>query len=326
MFRDLAQQVTSVDFLTTVVALVLALSTALTIVWPMFQRDTLKERMRSVADRREALRRRNREDLAREQDNTRLRHNTDSWVKNLVEKLNLQKLLEDPKVTDKLMQAGYRGPIPQQVFYFCRFTLPFVFAAGAGFYLFGLNDFGYSVVQRLCLVIGAAGIGFYAPNLYLTNKAQKRQEVIVKGFPDALDLLLICVEAGMSIEAALAKVGEEVAPGAPELGEELALTTAELSYLQDRRQAYDNLARRAPNQGIKAVATALIQTERYGTPLGATLRVMAKENRDMRMAAAEKKAASLPPKLTVPMILFFLPVLFIVILGPVIIKVQDLKH
>ena len=138
---------------------------------------------------------------------------------------------------------------------------------------------------------------------------------------DALDLLLICVESGMSIEAAIQKVGAEVGSSSMELAEELSLLTAELSYLPDRRLAYEGLARRTNHPGIKSVATAMIQAERYGTPLGTALRVMAKENRDLRLSAADKKAAALPAQLTVPMILFFLPVLFVVILGPVVIRV-----
>jgi tight adherence protein C len=139
-------------------------------------------------------------------------------------------------------------------------------------------------------------------------------------FPDALDMLLICVQSGMSVEAAFGRVSKEIAGQSMELAEELSLTTAELSYLQDRRQAFENLAKRTGIPGVKAVTTALIQAERYGTPIGQALRVMAKENRDIRQSEAEKKAAALPPKLTVPMILFFLPVLFFVILGPAAIR------
>ena len=142
-------------------------------------------------------------------------------------------------------------------------------------------------------------------------------------FPDALDLLLICVESGMSIEAAIQKVAAEMGSSSIELAEEMSLLSAELSYLPERRQAYEGFAKRSNHPGIKSVATAMTQAERYGTPLGAALRVMAKENRELRIAAAEKKAAQLPAKLTVPMIVFFLPVIFIVILGPAIIKVQD---
>jgi len=190
-------------------------------------------------------------------------------------------------------------------------------------YLYVVNDFGLLPMQKLCACVAALAFGYYAPNVYITNVAQKRRESIVAAFPDALDLLLICVESGMSVEAAIQKVSAEIGGQSMELAEELSLLTAELSYLPERRQAYENLARRTNHPGVRSVATAMIQAERYGTPLGAALRVMAKENRELRLSAAEKKATALPAKLTVPMILFFLPVLFIVILGPAIIKVQD---
>ena len=171
------------------------------------------------------------------------------------------------------------------------------------------------------MAIGAGYIGFYMPNFFIENLVQRRQTSIKNAFPDSLDMLLICVQSGMSVEAAFQKVSGEVGNQSLELAEELSLTTAELSYLQDRRQAFENLGKRTGIPGIKAVATALIQAERYGTPVGQALRVMARENRDMRMSEAEKKAAALPPKLTVPMIVFFLPVLFVVILGPAMIQV-----
>jgi tight adherence protein C len=148
---------------------------------------------------------------------------------------------------------------------------------------------------------------------------------IRRSFPDALDLLLICVESGMSIEAAFRRVSQEIGAQSVALAEELTLTTAELSYLPDRKMAYENLAKRTGLEGVKSVCMALMQAERYGTPLGNTLRTMAQENRDMRMSEAEKRAAALPPKLTVPMILFFLPVLFVVILGPAAIRVMALQ-
>jgi len=160
------------------------------------------------------------------------------------------------------------------------------------------------------------------PMLFLKNQIDRRKTSIRRAFPDSLDLMLICVEAGMSIEVAFKRVSQEVGSQSIPLAEELTLTTAELSYLQDRRLAYENLAKRTDLDGVKAVSMALIQAERYGTPLANTLRVMAQENRDMRMSEAEKKAASLPPKLTVPMIVFFLPCLFIVIMGPAVIRLM----
>jgi tight adherence protein C len=160
------------------------------------------------------------------------------------------------------------------------------------------------------------------PELFLKNTIGKRQHSMVRAFPDAMDLLLICVESGMSIEHAFRKVAQEIGVQSIPLAEELTLTTAELSYLPDRRSAYENLGLRTGMGSVKQITTVLIQAERYGTPLGAALRIVAQESRDNRMMLAEKKAAALPPKLTVPMILFFLPVLFAVILTPAIIQIN----
>jgi len=203
--------------------------------------------------------------------------------------------------------------------------MPFVFMGVAAFYLFFVNDHDKTQMMRTIFVFGAGFAGFYAPNIFISNLISRRQESIKRAFPDSLDLLLICVESGMSIEAAFGRVGDEIGAQSIEMAEEMSLTTAELSYLQDRQEAYKNLATRTGLPGVKAVATSLMQAERYGTPLGTALRVMAQENRDMRMAEAEKKAAALPPKLTVPMIAFFLPVIFVVILGPAAIKIMALS-
>src|SRR6201996_3921468 len=282
----------------------------------------LEKRMMSVAERRDELKRRSRQALKDRdgKDGTSLRQVDEGFYKKVVERLQLTRLLEDPKVIDKLAQAGFRGPRPVTTFYFFRFAMPFVFLLAAAIYLFGLNGFGLAPMTRLCITIGAFGVGFYAPNVYIVNVATKRRESIVQAFPDALDLLLICVESGMSIEAAIQKVSQEIGGRSIELAEELSLLVAELSYLPERRLAYEGLARRTNHPGVKSVATAMIQAEKYGTPLGQALRVMAKENRELRLAAAEKKAAALPAQLTVPMILFFLPVLFVAILGPAILR------
>jgi tight adherence protein C len=167
----------------------------------------------------------------------------------------------------------------------------------------------------------AAIAGYYLPVILLKNLVMKRQKSIQRAWSDALDLLLICVESGMAVEPALQRVAREIGSASVPLAEELTLTVAELSYLQDRRKAFENLAKRTGISTVKAVVTSLIQSERYGTPLGTALRVLAQENRDARMFEAERKAAALPPRLTVPMILFFLPVIFVVILGPAIITV-----
>src|SRR3989344_6449156 len=284
----------------------------------------LEGRMKAVAVRREELKRRSRQAIAAQASGPQgLRHTDEGFKKRVVEQLNLTKLLEDPKVADKMAQAGYRGPRPLTTFYFFRFSMPFVFLAITAFYLFIFNDFGLPFMTRVTAVMAAAVAGFYAPNIFLANRIAKRRTSIMQAFPDALDLLLICVEAGMSIEAAIQKVGQEIGGSSIDLAEELTLLSAELGYLPDPRLASQGVAKRTHHPGVKSVATAMTQAETYGTPLGAALRTMAKENRDLRLSAAEKKAAALPAKLTVPMILFFLPVLFIVILTPAIISIQD---
>jgi tight adherence protein C len=202
--------------------------------------------------------------------------------------------------------------------------LPIFFLAGAATYVFPMNGLdGQPMALKVVAVIGAAYLGFFAPNIYISNRIKKRQKSIRNAWPDALDLLLICVESGVSIEAAFNRVADEVATQSAGLAEELVLTTAELSYLDERRKGYENLGERTGLEAVKSVTTALIQAERYGTPVAQALRVLAQESRDMRMNEAEKKAAALPPKLTVPMILFFLPVIFGVILGPALMSVFD---
>ena len=303
---------------------VLVFATLVTLLGSFGGEVKLEGRMKAVAVRREELKRRSRQAMAAQNAGPQnLRHSDEGFKKRVVERLNLTKLLEDPKVPDKMAQAGYRGPKPLTTFYFFRFSMPFVMLAFAAFYVFVLNDFGLSVMIRFTICMVAAVIGFYAPNIFLANRISKRRTSIMQAFPDALDLLLICVEAGMSIEAAIQKVSQEIGGSSIDLAEEMTLLSAELSYLPDRRMAYEGLAKRTNHPGVKSVATAMTQAETYGTPLGSALRTMAKENREMRLSAAEKKAAALPAKLTVPMILFFLPVLFIVILTPAIISIQD---
>ncbi len=322
---NLLSAMTDPDNLLTLFVALVCFATIVSIATPMITRSTLETRLKSVSTRREELRRKSREALAvKSNGGGTLRHTDEGLYKKVVDRLQLSRLLEDPKVVEKLAQAGFRGPRPVSTFYFFRFILPFVFAVTAALYLFLVNDFGMPPMNRVvCCFVGLT-LGYYAPNIYISNVAQKRRESIVGAFPDSLDLLLICVESGMSIEAAIQKVSQEIGGASIELAEELTLLTAEISYLPERRMAYEGLAMRTNHPGIRSVTTAMIQAERYGTPLGAALRVMAKENRDMRLAFAEKKAAQLPAKLTVPMILFFLPVLFIVILGPAVLKVQDM--
>jgi len=319
-FNTLVTALTSPEFIVTALASVAAFATVVTLGMPVLAQDKLAIRLKSVTMRREELRAQHKREL--EQSKPQLRQSSKGLIKSIVDQLNLQSLLASPDLKRKLAQAGLRGQAPFVTFLFFRMVLPFVLFGAALTYLFVLSHLTYKPMIKVCMSFGAAILGYYLPTLIVSNMIQKRQDKIQKAFPDGLDLLLICVEAGMSIEAAFNRVAKEIGASSVELAEELGLTTAELSYLQDRRQAYENLGQRTGLTGVKAVCTALVQAERYGTPLGTALRVMAHENREMRMQAAEKKAASLPAKLTVPMIVFFLPCLFVVILGPAFIKFQ----
>ena len=308
------------NFLTMLFVGVLAFATVVTLGIPLLERSNLDDRLKSVARRREELRARHHAALNGKR--AMLRVEPVGFMKNTLEKFRLANLLESENTREKLASAGYRGQAPLIAFMFFRFVMPFIVLAVALFYLFVMTHFQWTGLQKVLAAVTGGLLGFYLPDLFVSNMIAKRQQSIMRAFPDALDLMLICVESGMSIESAFTRVSAEIGAQSPELAEELALTTAELSYLPDRRQAFDNLARRCGHQGVRAVATALNQAEKYGTPLGQALRVTANENREMRMQDAERKAASLPAKLTVPMIIFFLPCLFVVIMGPAIMQIK----
>ena len=316
---ELLERLIDPHVLTMLFAAVAAGATVLTLAMPLVVRDTLSKRMKAVAFEREKIRQRERERLA-QGSKVALRQSPKAYMKTVVENFNLSKWVGQEEARAMLMQAGYRGQAPYVTYLFFRMVMPIAMLAASLFYVFVVLHLDQPPLIKIGISIGAAYFGMLSPNLFLKNQIQRRQLSIKRAFPDALDLLLICIESGMSVEASFQKVSEEIGSQSIELAEELTLTTAELSYLPDRRQAYENLAQRVGLEGVKAVCLALQQSERYGTPLGTTMRVLAQENRDMRMSEAEKKAAGLPPKLTVPMILFFLPVLFIVILGPAAIK------
>jgi tight adherence protein C len=321
MYELFLETVTTPQFLLAVFSAVAVAATVYSLTQPYFERDRLGARIRAVGLEREAIRARERARLAAESKRGKLRSEPKAYMRRIVDQFNLQKALADEKTVGLLRTAGFRGQAPLVAFLFLRLVLPVVFFGAAVLYLFWLTDYDQPLLMKLVVTVLVAFAGFYAPVIYVTNVRTKRQTSIRRAWPDALDLMLICVESGMSAEAAFRKVSEEIGPQSVELAEELTLTTAELSYLQERRQAYENLGIRTGLEQVKSVMTSLIQAERYGTPLGHSLRVLAQENRDERMIAAEKKAAALPPKLTVPMILFFLPVLMAVILGPAAIQV-----
>ena len=324
MVEFLVSKLHDVRFMTMLLAAIAASATVYTLVMPLFAGEGLAKRMKAVASERERIRQRERERLNKSE-KVSLRQTPKQVVSRVVEDFNLTKWLAQEAARDKLIMAGYRGQAPYITFLFARMVAPLVLFVGSIIYVFLIAHMQQSMPIKIGICIGAAYLGLQAPMLFLKNAISKRQLSIKRAFPDALDLLLICIESGMSVEMAFRKVATEIVGQSIALSEEFTLTTAELSYLQDRKVAYENLARRTGLEGVKSVCLALQQAERYGTPLGHSLRVMAQENRDMRMNEAEKKAAALPPKLTVPMILFFLPVLFVVILGPAAIKVMGLR-
>jgi len=311
-------------FVASILAAIAAMATVITLAMPLLSSDQLNRRLKSVALEREKMRQRERERLSRGE-KMQLRQSPKQYMKSIVDRFNLAKWVGQEDAREKLIQAGHRGNAPYVAYLFFRMVSPVVAFVVAVLYIFVILKVQQPPMIKLGACLFAAYIGMQVPYFFLKNQIQKRQLSVRRAFPDALDLLLICVESGMSIEAAFRKVSQEIGSQSIPLAEELTLTTAELSYLQDRKMAYENLAKRTDLEGVKAVCMALAQSERYGTPLGQTLRVMAQENRDMRMSEAEKKAAALPPKLTVPMILFFLPVLFIVILGPAAIRVMAIQ-
>src|SRR5215475_11859454 len=322
---ELLASIINVKALTMLFAAVAAAATVLTLAMPLVFSNPLDKRMRAVAIEREKIRQRERERLAQETQKATLRQAPKHYMQSIVDRFNLSKWVGQEEARLKLVQAGYRGQAPYVTYLFMRMVTPVILFLFTVLYLFVFLKLEQPTMVKLGVCIAAAYVGMQLPLLLLKNKIQRRQLSIKRAFPDTLDLLLICVESGMSIEAAFRKVSDEIGSQSVALAEELTLTTAELSYLPDRRAAYENLAKRTNLDGVKSVCMALQQSERYGTPLATMLRVMAQENRDMRMSEAEKKAAALPPKLTVPMILFFLPVLFIVVLGPAAIKVMALQ-
>jgi tight adherence protein C len=287
---------------------------------PLIEGDVLSQRMKAVGVERDRIRARERERLSGNKVN--LRQAPKAYMKQVVEWFNLSKWLGTEQAKLQMLMAGYRGQQAEIGFLFFRLVTPAIVFVLAITYVFFIADLDWPITFKFAAVIAAVYAGLKAPELYVRNQISKRQKSMSRAFPDAMDLLLICVESGMSIEHACRKVADEIGTQSIALAEEFTLTTAELSYLPERRVAYENLAIRTGVEAAKQISTVLIQAERYGTPLGTALRTVAQESRSQRILAAEKKAASLPPKLTVPMIIFFLPVLFAVILTPAIIQIS----
>ena len=323
MAQEVISSLFDLQFLLGFFIAILVFATVFTVM-PMFGASTVDSRMKSVVIERNDIRNRERARLKAERNGEASLRASQSPFEEFVERFSLKKLLADDKTQQKLAVAGFRGRRPLNTFLFARFVCPIVTFVGMLFAIFVLGKFAeHTFTMKIFISVLAAYAGFYLPSLYVGNIATKRKKIITRAWPDGLDLILICVESGMSIEAAFNRVAQEIGIQSVELAEELVLTNSELSYLPERRAAYENLAFRTGLDSVRSVTQALIQAERYGTPLAHALRVLSAESREERMNAAEKKAAALPPKLTVPMILFFLPVLFGIILGPAIISIRD---
>jgi tight adherence protein C len=320
MVKQLVEMGSDPQLVSSLLIAIFVCATLYTIMTPLFVTDELSKRMKNVASERETIRARER---ALAKTGGGLRQQPKVYMKNVVEKFSLSRWLATDDAKMKLASAGYRGPQAETAFLFFRAVTPIGCFLATIFYLTVIDDFGLSGVYQAAAAVAALYVGIKLPEVFLSNTIQKRQESMKRAFPDALDLLLICVESGMSIEHAFRKVGQEIGVQSIPLAEEFAVATAELAYLPDRRAAYQNLAARTGLDGVKQICTVLTQAEKYGTPLGQALRTTAQESRDARMIEAEKMAAALPPKLTVPMILFFLPVLIVVVMAPAIMQVMD---
>ncbi len=301
------------------ISFVAAFASVMAVALPFVMRDSFASRLKSVAARREELRVKQQEQF--QQRKRLLPTRQEGAMRAIINLFKMENLLQAKELRLQLQQAGWRHPSTPVRFIFARIAAPIVLLIGGYIYVtVALPE--KSTEMHIGISLAAAAFGYISPNLWVKNTILKRQAALRRAFPDTLDLMVICVEAGMSIEAAFQKVTEEMAESAPELAEEVGITAAELAFLGDRRLAFENMATRTGLRGFKSLSTTLVQAEKYGTPIAVGLRTISLENREERMMAAEKKAASLPAKLTVPMIVFFLPVLFIVIIVPIVIKVS----
>ena len=287
-------------------------------------RDPMAKRVKALNDRREQLKAGITASTSKRRAKLVQKNDTTDRIRALLSGL---KVLQDEQVKAaqiKLMQAGIRSKEWAVAVIFGRLVLPILFGGLMVYLVYGTDMFAtYSPLKRYGIVAISFILSYKAPDIYLKNKITKRSHAIRKGLPDALDLLVICAEAGLTVDAAFARVARELGRAYPELGDEFTLTAIELGFLTERRQAFENLATRVDLDAIKGVVTTMVQTEKYGTPLASALRVLSAEFRNERMMRAEEKAARLPAIMTVPLILFILPTLFVVILGPAACSISD---
>jgi tight adherence protein C len=286
-------------------------------------KDPMARRVKALNDRREQLK----AGIVASTNKRKKLTNRNEAADNVRQLLSQLKMLQEDQVKktqERLMQAGIRTKDLAFFIIFARFVLPVVIGVTAVLllYVFGFEP-QWSALRRYMTVAGLLVGSYKAPDLWLKNKVTKRSHAIRKGLPDALDLLVICAEAGLTVDAAFGRVSRELGKAYPELGDEFGLTAIELGFLNERRNAFENLANRVDLEAVRGVVTTMIQTEKYGTPLASALRVLSAEFRHQRMMRAEEKAARLPAIMTVPLILFILPTLFVVILGPASCSIHD---
>ncbi|MCY7339464.1 MAG: type II secretion system F family protein [Sphingomonas bacterium] len=286
-------------------------------------RDPMARRVKALNDRREQLK----AGIVASTNKRKKLTNKNQAADRVRGILSSFKMLQDDqikKTQTRLQQAGIRTKELAFFIIFARFVMPVVLGIGAVILIYGIDFFpNWSGLKKYAFVAGTLVLSYKAPDLWLSNKVKKRSHAIRKGLPDALDLLVICAEAGLTVDAAFNRVAKELGKAYPELGDEFGLTAIELGFLNERRQAFENLAVRVDLEAVRGVVTTMIQTEKYGTPLASALRVLSAEFRNERMMRAEEKAARLPAIMTVPLILFILPTLFIVILGPAACAISD---
>ncbi|MHC9420611.1 type II secretion system F family protein [Sphingomonas citri] len=287
-------------------------------------RDPMTKRVRALNDRREQLKAGITASTSKRRAKLVQKNEAADRMRSFLSSLRVLQDEQLKAAQHKLMQAGIRKKEWAVAVIFGRLVLPIVFGGLMIVYVYLLDAFpDWSPLKRYGLVASTLVLAYKAPDLFLKNKINKRSDAIRKGLPDALDLLVICAEAGLTVDAAFHRVSRELGKAYPELGEEFALTAIELGFLTDRRHAFENLAMRVDLDAVRGVVTTMIQTEKYGTPLASALRVLSAEFRNERMMRAEEKAARLPAIMTVPLILFILPVLFVVILGPAACSLND---
>lgn len=299
-------------------ALLLAIYAATTV------RDPMTKRVKALNERREQLKAGIVASTSKRRAKLNQKNETTDRMRSFLSSL---KVLQDTQLKAaqiKLMQAGIRSKDLAVIVIFARLLMPIVIGGGVVFYVYGMGGLAdWTPFKRYGVVAASLLLSYKAPDIWLNNKVTKRSNEIRKGLPDGLDLLVICAEAGLTVDAAFQRVSKELGRAYPELGDEFALTAIELGFLTERRAAFENLATRVNLDAVKGVVTTMIQTEKYGTPLASALRVLSAEFRNERMMRAEEKAARLPAIMTVPLILFILPVLFIVILGPAACSIND---